>query len=121
MIYVIKSIGLLIVILGVVLAALPVLIQRIIEFIKIGKRVYVIGAIRIILGGALAWASPAASIMLIPAIVGGLMVASGLSIFFIGTGRMQAILDWWTMRSDGVRRLLAALAACIGALIIYAA
>lgn len=121
MVYIIKSIGILIVIWTVLLAALPAIMLRVIEFAKVGKRSYFLGVARIVFGALLLWACPSAHIMWIPAALGALMVLSGIFIFAIGMPRLQAIMTWWSMRGENVRRALAIVGACLGALLIYSA
>ena len=121
MIYLIKSIGILIVIAGVLFAALPELMLRFIAFLKQGKRAYAVGVGRIVIGGLLLWACPLAAIVWIPATLGGLMVLSGIVVFALGMARVQAVLGWWERRPVRLRQALAVLAACLGALLIYAA
>ncbi|MFA5811119.1 MAG: hypothetical protein WC956_02175 [bacterium] len=119
MVYLIKSIGLLIVIWGVLLAALPSLMLRVLAFAKVGKRAYFAGVLRIIIGGLLIWACRAAMFVWVPATFGAIMVISGILIFVLGMDRVHAVMGWWEARTERVRRLVAILAACIGALLIY--
>lgn len=121
MLYIIKTIGLIMVVVGVLFAVMPSLMLKVIEYVKIGKRIYPAAVVRIILGGLLLWASPVANIMWIPLAVGGLMLLTGVLPFLIGLAKAQAFLDWWAARTDQTRRLLAIIAACLGAMLVYGA
>ncbi len=121
MVYLIKSIGILIAILGVVFATMPALMTKTLEFVKKGKRVYGAAVIRIVLGGLLLWASPVATIMWIPLVIGIIMVIAGILVFVLGLAKAHAFLDWWEAKSEHVKRGMAIVAAVLGILIIYSA
>ncbi|MFH1830259.1 MAG: hypothetical protein ABH871_05745 [Pseudomonadota bacterium] len=119
--YIIKSIGILIAVLGVVFSTMPSLMTAVFEFVKKGKNVYGAAVIRIVLGGLLLWASPVATIMWMPLVIGILMVASGILIFVLGIARCHAFISWWEAKPEHLRRAMAIVAAFIGILLIYSA
>ena len=82
---------------------------------------YIGGVIRVVLGGLLIWASPVATTMWIPLIVGILMVAGGVLLFVLGAEKVHRLLTWWESKSEGFRRAWAVAAAVIGVIIIYSA
>lgn len=121
MIYIIKSIGILIAVLGVIFSTMPSLSTQFIQFVKKGKNVYGIAVIRIVLGGLLLWASPVATNMWIPLIIGILMVLSGILVMVLGIPKTHAVLGWYESKSEAVRRALAIAAAVLGIFLIYSA
>lgn len=119
--YIIKSIGIIIAIIGVVFVTMPVLMTKFVEWAKVGKRVYIGGVVRIVFGGLLIWASPVATTMWIPLVLGIIMVIAGILIFVVGVERVHSLLNWWESRSEDSRRGVAVVAAIIGVLLIYSA
>ncbi len=119
--YIIKSIGILIAVIGVVFVTMPSLALRFIAFAKQGKRVYVGGVVRIVFGGLLIWASPVARIMWIPLVLGIVMVIAGILIFVLGVEKIHRVLIWWEGKSEEFRRGWAVAVAVIGVFLIYSA
>ena len=121
MLYVIKTIGIALAILGVVMATMPGLMTKVMEYFKVGKRVYGVGVARIIIGALLLLACPSATIVWLPAIIGALIVVSGMLVFALGIERDHRMIDWWESKPEGTRRIGAIIAAVIGVLLIYGA
>lgn len=119
--YVIKSIGILIAVMGVVMSTMPGLALRFVGWAKQGKRAYMGGVVRIVLGALLIWASPVATTMWIPLVLGIIMVVAGITVFVLGIERIHRGLSWWEGKSEEFRRAWAVAAAVIGVLIIYSA
>lgn len=119
--YVIKVIGIIVLVIGVLFAALPTLMDQFIPFAKRKSHYLIGGVVRVVLGGLLIAASFWASLFWIPMIIGCVMTLSGILIFAVGKVRVHALLDWAGGLPEGKRRILAIIAACLGALIIYSA
>ncbi len=119
--YVIRGIGILILVVGVVLSTMPSLMRSFIAFAKVGKRIYIGGVLRIVIGGLLLMASPQASNFWIPVILGSLIVLSGISIFILGTARIHAYMGWWEEKPDNTLRIGPIVASVLGILLIYSA
>lgn len=118
--YVIKAIGILFVVLGVLFAAMPALMNRFIEFAKVGKRCYIGGVVRIVIGVLLLIGSLQVSVFWIPVIIGSLITLSGIAIFLLGHQRIHAVMDWIAGLPEGKRRIGPIIAGIFGVLIIYA-
>ena len=119
--YVIKVLGIVILVIGVTFAALPALMDRYIPFAKTGNRFYIGGAVRVVFGVLLILASFSASIFWIPMILGSIMLLAGVLIVSLGKARIHALFDWVAGLPENKRRIIAIVAACFGALIIYSA
>lgn len=119
--YIIKSIGILMAVVGVVMSTVPGLALKFVAWAKQGKRAYMGGVVRIVLGALLIWASPVATTMWIPLALGVLMVVAGALVFVLGIERVHRMLTWWESKSEEFRRAWAVAAAVIGVLIIYSA
>jgi hypothetical protein len=92
-----------------------------IAWAKVGKRCYMGGVVRIVLGGLLLVASPYATFFWIPVIVGAIIVISGVLIFALGLSRIHAFLDWWAVKPENTRRIASLVAVALGVLIIISA
>ena len=119
--YVIKTIGILLAVLGVVMATMPSLMTKVMEYFKVGKRVYGVGVARIVIGALLLVACPSATIVWLPAVLGALIVISGVLVFALGIERDHRMIEWWEAKPEGTRRIGAIVAAVIGVLLIYGA
>jgi len=119
--YVIKTIGILMAVLGVVMATMPDLMTKTIDYFKVGKRVYAVGIIRIVIGALLLVSCPQATIVWLPAVIGALVVISGIVVFALGIERDHAMMEWWEQKPENTRRIGAIIAAVIGVLLIYGA
>lgn len=121
MTYLITAFGILFLVLGVIFFVRPALIRTFIEFAKVGKRVYIGGVIRIIIGALLLLATPKAAFPWLPGIIGALILISGILIFILGTQRIHAFMDWWYGLDDSRLRIMPVVAAIFGVLLIYSA
>jgi uncharacterized protein YjeT (DUF2065 family) len=121
MAYLITAIGILFVVVGVIYTVKPSIIRAFIDFAKVGKRIYFLAPIRLVLGAALLVAAPKAVNVWIPGIIGAILVISGISIYFLGLARIGAIMDWWKALPDNKLRIVTILAAVLGVLLIYSA
>lgn len=119
--YVIKVIGIVILVIGVTFAALPGLMDSFIPFAKKNNHYLIGGAIRVVFGVLLILASFSAAIFWIPMILGSITLITGVLIFVLGKVRVHSMLDWAAGLPDHKRRIIAIIAACVGALIIYSA
>jgi uncharacterized protein YjeT (DUF2065 family) len=117
MIILIKFIGVLIAGLGLALFASPEFSQKIFNFFKEGKRLYIAGAIRLVVG-ALILFSASSSVVPVAAIALGLMfVVSGIVIFAADLEKMKAFLLHYSQMPQLVIRLLGLVAATFGVLV----
>lgn len=121
MTYLITAIGILFLVVGVVYTVRPSMIRAFIDFAKIGSRIYFMAPIRIAIGILLLIATPKATNVWIPGIIGAIAVISGVSVYFLGLARISAIMDWWKALPDNKLRILTILMAVLGVLIIYSA
>ncbi len=119
--YVIKSIGIILAVAGVIFTTMPSLALALVGWAKQGRRIYAGGVVRVVFGGLLIWASPVATVMWIPLVLGIIMVLAGILIFVLGIEKTHGMLAWWESQSEAVRRAWAVVAAVIGVLLIYSA
>ena len=114
-------VGLVILLLGVAILIKPQVSKKLFHFIAKGKRIYLVGILRIALGVLFLIGALSCSIPWLIILFGILSCASGLTIFAMKIEKLKAILNWFDQKSLSFIRLIAILAMLIGALIAYAA
>lgn len=119
--YVLRVIGIAIIVIGTTFTLLPQLMPAVMEFVKVGKRVYGVAALRIVLGGLLIWCSQVAMTPWVPLAIGILMVVSAIVIFSIGLERVHRVMGWIAARPELLRRTMTLVVAMLGAAVILAA
>lgn len=119
--YVLRVIGIGIIVIGTAFTLLPQLMPKVMEFVKVGKRAYGVGVIRIIVGGLLIWCSQVATTPWVPLALGILLVISGIVIFSIGLERCHRVMGWIEARPELLRRTVTLVVAMLGAAVILAA
>jgi len=118
---VVKIIGIIFMIVGVVYMLQPNIMKRIMEFFKQGKRLYFAGVIRFALAVVFLLAARECDITWVIVVFGILFIISGLLIFMLGLERLKSMIDWWQKQPILLLRVLALLALVLGAIIIYSA
>ena len=118
---IVKALGILFLVLGVVNYLKPNLVRSFIGFAKVGKRAYIGGVIRIAIGIFLLFAIPHVSIPAIVGTIGALALIAGLTILFVGMQRVHALLDWLYALPDQKLRLFPLIGVLFGVLLIYGA
>jgi len=118
---IVKIIGILIVIEGVLFVLKPTLMQKVIVFFLAGRRLYVPAVLRIVLAVILLVAASQCQITLVIIVLGILLLVSGIAAFSIGLDRQKAMLNWWQQKSSTFLRLVAVIALLLGAVVIYSA
>lgn len=119
--YVLRTIGILILVGGSIYVVNPTFTRKVIEFAKVGKRVYIGGAVRIVIGLLLLFSIKSATFPWIPGIIGALALLAGIAMFALGLPRMHAFMDKIYNLPDSRLRLLPLIAVLIGVLLIYSA
>lgn len=116
---VIKIVGILIVLAGIVFFLRPEMMNRLLVFFKKGKRVYFMGLVRFVLAIVFLLGAGQCDGKQVIAAFGILFLISGLLIFLLGAEKVGAILDWFLKQSVLLKRISAVIALVIGAAIIY--
>lgn len=119
MAYFVKTLGIFILVVGVLGFMAPGLLRKMIDWIKVGKKIYLAAVFRIIIGVLLLLAIPAVVMSWIPGLIGTLLIISGALIFVLGMQKAFAFLDKIYTMPDSKIRIIPVVAAAIGALLIY--
>jgi uncharacterized protein YjeT (DUF2065 family) len=117
----IKSLGILIVLIGIVYLLKPDMPKLLIEFFKKGKRIYIAGIIRLALAVLFLVAARQCRHFWVIFVFGIILLLSGLLIFVLGPKKLRTILEWYQRQSITFYRVIAVIAVVIGAVIIFAA
>ncbi len=81
---------------------------------------YLLGALRVVLGVALIFSAPASRVPGLIAIVGVIIIIKGVTLPLIGVEGVRRLLDWWSAKGSVFLRGWALLAAAIGLWLAYA-
>ena len=118
---VIKSLGIVFALVGIVYLLRPDVMKWLMEFFKQGKRLYFAGLIRFVLAIVFLLAARECEVFWVIFAFGILFIIGGLSIFIIPLEKLKSYIGWWQKQSVLLLRVLALLTLAIGALIICCA
>jgi len=118
---IIRSLGIVIVVVGIVYLLRPDVMKWLLEFFKQGKRIYFAGLIRLALAVIFLLGARECDITWVIVVFGILFLIGGLLIFILGPQKLRRILDWYQKQSALLLRVIAVIALAIGAVIIYSA
>lgn len=115
-----RLIGILILALGVLFTVRPQWMNKTIDFFGQGKRLYINGALRLVLGGIFLLSAPQCRLPGAAFFIGVLFILGGALIFVLGTEKTKSIIDHWKDLPAMAARLLALITVTFGAFILYA-
>jgi len=119
MLILVKLVGMIAVAMGIVFLLSPKMMRQLIVFCQKGRRPYMMGALRILVGIVFLLAAPQSSVVWVIVTIGILALLGGITIFIIGLERFKSMLRWWHGRPLLFLRLIALLAIGFGMLILY--
>ncbi len=119
LIILVKLIGIYVAVMGVIFLLRPKSLKGYTAFWEQGKRLYLIGGSRIVLGAILLWASPVCRLKTIVFVLGIFMIFFGLPYFFLNMERLKIMVSRWQTRSALSVRLLGLAILAAGVLLIY--
>jgi len=118
---VIRIIGILMFLAGILFLVNPQFIKQIIIFLQKGYRIYFVGMLRIAMAIIFLLGARHCGMTHVIVVLAILFLLSGLSIFMLGSGKIQRILKWYLRQPIFFLRILALVPLILGSLIIYAA
>ena len=118
---VIIAIGIVFIGIGIVYLLRPDIMKWLINFLKLGKRIYLAALIRIALAVIFLFGASQCSQKWIIAAFGILFLLAGLLIIVLGPERTRRILDWYENQPLLIFRVIAIVPMVLGAIVIYAA
>jgi len=121
MLVLVRSISILIVAVGIVFLLSPKALKQFIAFLGQGKKLYLVGVMRIVIAVILLLGASQCRFVGIVTTLGIVILAGGIFIFALGLERLKPMLDWFNKRSLLALRLMSLVALAFGALLIYSA
>ena len=118
---VIKSLGILFVLMGIAYFLRPDIIKRLMGFFKKGKRIYFAGLIRFALAIIFFVAARECEYPWIIFASGIIFLVGGLLIFMLGPEKIRRILDWYGEQPALIFRVIALIVLAFGTIIIFSA
>lgn len=121
MVIIIKSLGIVFALIGIVYLLRPEILKMLMGFYKKGKRIYFAGLIRFALAVIFLLAATECRKPKIIGAFGILFLLSGILIFVLGPEKIRRIFEWYEEESTLVFRIIAAVVTAIGTIIIFSA
>jgi uncharacterized protein YjeT (DUF2065 family) len=118
---VIKSLGILFAVMGIVYLLRPDFIKWLMEFFKKGNRIYFSGVLRFALAVVFLVGASRCRYFWIIFAFGILFLIGGLLIFTLGPEKIRRMLDWYLKQSNLVFRAIALIVLILGAVVIFSA
>ena len=118
---VIKSLGIVFALIGIVYLLRPDIIKRLMEFFKKGNRIYFAGLIRFVLAVVFLVGARECRYSWVIFIFGILFLLSGLLIFMLGPEKIRRLLDWYQEQPTLIFRIIALIVIAVGIVIVFSA
>jgi uncharacterized protein YjeT (DUF2065 family) len=116
---VIKSLGILFAVIGIVYLLRPDFLKWMMEFFKKGNRIYFSGVLRFALAVVFLVGARECRYPWVIFIFGILFLIGGLLIFSLGPKKIRRMFDWYLRQSSLVFRAIALIVLIVGAVVIY--
>ena len=121
MVALVKLLGIVIVVFGVAFFVNPNIIKQYMAFWKTGKRLYMGGALSLVIGIIFLFAASQCRWTGFIVAFGILSVAKGIWLLVTRPEKLISMLDWWVKRPIAFLRGYAVFAVIFGVLLIYSA
>lgn len=121
MLILVRLIGIFIVGMGMTFLLKPKMLKQFVAFLEKGRRLYLVGTLRIFIGIILLLAASQCRLVGVVVTLGILALIGGITIFALRLERIKSMLSWWNRRSLLVLRLMGLIALALGALLLYSA
>ncbi|MFH1719222.1 MAG: hypothetical protein ABIF19_17855 [Planctomycetota bacterium] len=118
---IIKSLGVLFVLIGVAYLLRPDIIKGLMGFFKKGRRIYFAGVLRFALAVVFLTAATECRMPRVIGALGIIFLLSGVLIFLLGPERIRRILEWYEEQPTLIFRIIASVVAAVGMVIIFSA
>ena len=116
---VIKIIGIIIVLIGILFLLKPDVMKKLMGFMKKGRRIYLAGILRFALSVIFLLGAGECYYKWIIAAFGIIFLISGLLIFTLGPEKIRRMLDWYQNQPIMIFRVIAGIVLICGAVIVY--
>ena len=117
----IKSIGIIIALMGIVYLLRPDIIKKLMNFFRKGRRIYFSGVLRLALAVVFLVGARECRYFTIILVSGIIFLVGGLLIFLLGPEKIRKILDWYQEQPVLIFRIIAIIVLAFGVIIILSA
>ena len=117
----IKSLGILIALVGIAYLLRPEIIKHLMNFFKKGRRIYFSGLLRFALAVVFFLGARECTYFVVIFASGIIFLVGGLLIFALGPEKVRGILDFYRDQPTLIFRVIALIVLIFGAIIIYSA
>ena len=121
MVMLIRLLGAVIVIMGLIFGIKPEVFQRYVKFWHSRKRIVAGGLISLLLGVIFLLSSSRCRVPLVITIFGIWAIIKGIILFVINEKKLNTYLEWWLRKPLSVIRLIGIISLTLGILIIWCA
>ena len=118
---IIKTLGVLFILLGIGFIIKPQAVKWLMVFLKKGKRIYLAGVLRFTLAVVFLLGAGACRIEWIIAVLGIIFLLGGLLVFIINPEKIRRVFDWFENKPALLFRFLSLIVIAVGAVVIFAA
>ena len=118
---VIKGLGIVFCIMGIVYLLRPDIIKWLMEFFKQGKRIYFAGVIRFALAIVFFAGARECKYPWLIFAFGLLFIIGGLLIFVLGPEKIRRMLEWYQQQPVLIFRVIAVIVLAVGLIVIFSA
>jgi hypothetical protein len=118
---VIQIVGLVIAAIGIAFMIKPGAMNRIIEFFKKGKRLYIAAPVRLAFAVVFLLGARECKHFWVIFAFGILFLITGIMVLLLGPKRLIPVLEWWLKQPTLLLRLMALIALALGVVIIISA
>ncbi len=118
---VIKSLGILFCIIGIVYLLRPDIMKWLMEFFKQGKRIYFSGLIRFALAIVFLASARECRYPWVILTFGLLFIIGGLLIFALGPEKIRQMLEWYQQQPVLIFQVIAVIVMVVGLMVIFSA
>ncbi len=118
---VIQILGIVIVAIGIVYIIKPSVMNRMIEFFKKGKRLYIAAPLRLALAVVFLLGARECRYFWVIFALGILFLITGILVLVLGPKKLTPMLEWWLKQPTLLLRLIALITVVFGVIIIISA
>lgn len=118
---VVRSLGIVVVLIGIVYLLKPTFLRPIIEFFAKGRRMYLVGLVRLTVAVVFLISARECKHFWMIFAFGILFLISGLLIFILGADKVKSVIEWYQKQSIWVFRIFGLIALAFGSVIIFSA
>jgi len=119
MLILIKLLGVIIMAFGIIYLVNPDVMRKYITFWAKGRRIYIGGALSVLISIILLLAASRCKLVWFVILVGLTSLAKGIILLMSGPKKWVSTINWWAGRSSGALRFLGLLVLAIGVALLY--